>query len=101
MYRAKLQHRRSSILPVVGACLAVYAVCAVGFRWWVEPSLAKNQPPPAAFLQYPNAALAAGAEPVPVTPVAARPPVSTAVAPAASKTSAKVAAKAAAKVAPA
>ena len=40
------RQRKSSILPVIGGCLAVYAVCAVGFHALVEPSLGKNQPPP-------------------------------------------------------
>src|SRR5262252_9544673 len=35
--------RRSSALAVVGGCLAVYAVLAVGFHWFVEPTLGKNQ----------------------------------------------------------
>jgi len=40
----------------------VYAVCAVGFHSFVEPSLAKNQPPPAPVLQYSPEALAAKVE---------------------------------------
>src|SRR5262245_2009957 len=35
--------RRSSALAVVGGCLAVYIVLAVGFHWFVEPTLGKNQ----------------------------------------------------------
>src|SRR6516225_10581525 len=35
--------RRSSALAVVGGCLAVYAVLAMGFHWFVEPTLGKNQ----------------------------------------------------------
>ena len=56
------RQRKSSILPVIGGCLAVYAVCAVGFHALVEPSLGKNQPPPPPVLQYSAAALAARAE---------------------------------------
>ena len=58
------RQRKSSILPVIGGCLAVYAVCAVGFHALVEPSLGKNQPPPPPVLQYSAAALAARAESV-------------------------------------
>ena len=36
------RQRESSILPVIGGCLAVYAVCAIGFHSLIEPSLAKN-----------------------------------------------------------
>lgn len=35
--------RRSSALAVVGGCLGVYVVFAVGFHWFVEPTLGKNQ----------------------------------------------------------
>jgi hypothetical protein len=76
------RQRKSSILPVIGGCLAVYAVCAVGFHALVEPSLGKNQPPPPPVLQYSAAALAARAEAV-TPPVAANRPASTAAAPAA------------------
>ena len=58
------RQRKSSILPVIGGCLAVYAVCAVGFHALVEPSLGKNQPPPPPVPQYSAAALAARAEAV-------------------------------------
>jgi hypothetical protein len=92
------RQRKSSILPVIGGCLAVYAVCAVGFHWWVEPSLAKNQPPPAPVLQYSAAALAARAESVAPAPVAAQPASKAAAA--APVTAPKAAAKTAAKVAP-
>ena len=86
------RQRKSSILPVIGGCLAVYAVCAVGFHALVEPSLGKNQPPPAPVLQYSAAALAARAEAV-MPPVAAnRPaPAGAAARPTASKVNAKVA----------
>jgi hypothetical protein len=92
------RQRKSSILPVIGGCLAVYAVCAVGFHALVEPSLGKNQPPPPPVLQYSAAALAARAEAVPVAPapVAASQPPSKA----APVTAPKAAAKTAAKVAP-
>jgi hypothetical protein len=92
------RQRKSSILPVIGGCLAVYAVCAVGFHALVEPSLGKNQPPPPPVLQYSAAALAARAEAVPVAPapVAASQPASKA----APVTAPKAAAKTAAKVAP-
>jgi hypothetical protein len=101
-----LQHRRPSILLTVGGCLAVYAVCAVGFHSFVEPSLAKNQPPPAPVLQYSPEALAARANAVASSSVAASRPASTTVAaapvtaPTASKAAQRAAAKAAAKVAP-
>ncbi len=72
------RQRKSSILPVIGGCLAVYAVCAVGFHALVEPSLGKNQPPPPPVLQYSAAALAARAEAVPVSPVAAGRPAAAA-----------------------
>ncbi len=39
--------RRSSALAVVGGCLGVYVVLAVGFHWFVEPTLGKNQGVPA------------------------------------------------------
>src|SRR4051812_28855566 len=68
------RQRKSSILPVIGGCLAVYAVCAVGFHALVEPSLGKNQPPPPPVMQYSAAALAARAEAIPVAPVAAARP---------------------------
>jgi hypothetical protein len=93
------RQRKSSILPVIGGCLAVYAVCAVGFHALVEPSLGKNQPPPPPVLQYSAAALAARAEAVPVAPVTvARPPVA---APATPKAGTKTAAKVAPVAAPA
>jgi hypothetical protein len=91
------RQRKSSILPVIGGCLAVYAVCAVGFHALVEPSLGKNQPPPPPVLEYSAAALAARAESVAPAPVAASQPASKA----APVTAPKAAAKTAAKVAPA
>ena len=96
------RQRKSSILPVIGGCLAVYAVCAVGFHALVEPSLGKNQPPPAPVLQYSAAALAARAEAVTPSPVAASRPASTAVAaaPAARAAAPKVTAKVAPAPAP-
>ncbi len=89
------RQRKSSILPVIGGCLAVYAVCAVGFHTLVEPSLGKNQPPPAPVLQYSAAALAARAEAVTPSPVAVSRPASTAVtaAPAARAAAPKATAK--------
>ena len=92
------RQRKSSILPVIGGCLAVYAVCAVGFHALVEPSLGKNQPPPPPVLQYSAAALAARAEAVPVSPVAAGRPA--AAAPVAAPATPKAGTKTAAKVAP-
>jgi hypothetical protein len=91
------RQRKSSILPVIGGCLAVYAVCAVGFHALVEPSLGKNQPPPPPVLQYSAAALAARAEAVAPVPVAASQPALKA---AAAAPATKAAAKTAAKVAP-
>ena len=88
-------HRRPSVLLTVGACLGVYVVCAVGFRSLVEPSLAKNQPPPDPVLPYSAAAFAARANPVPLPPVASRSPASTAAMPAAPAPKATPAAKAA------
>src|SRR5215475_12197740 len=35
--------RSSSVVAVIGGCVAVYAVCAVGFHWVVEPAV-KSQP---------------------------------------------------------
>src|SRR5262249_57528809 len=75
-------HRRSPVLPTVGACLLVYAVCAVGFRWVVEPTLANN-PVAAAettVVQSTEAALAARAASAPLAPVASTPAASTAAA---------------------
>src|ERR1044071_3962201 len=93
------RQRKSSILPVIGGCLAVYAICAVGFHALVEPSLGKNQPPPPPDLQYSAAALAARTESV--APVAVSQPASKGVATApASKAGAKTAAKAAPVAAP-
>ena len=77
----------------------MYAVCAVAFHSFVEPSLAKYQPPPAPVLQYSAAALAARAEAVTPSPVAASRPASTAIA--AAPAAPKAPGKAAAKVAPA
>ena len=91
------RQRKSSILPVIGGCLAVYAVCAVGFHALVEPSLGKNQPLPPPVLQYSAAALAARAEAVAPVPVAASQPALKA---AAAAPATKAAAKTAAKVAP-
>ena len=91
------RQRKSSILPVIGGCLAVYAVCAVGFHALVEPSLGKNQPPPPPVLQYSAAALAARTESVAPVPVAASQPAPKA---AAAAPAPKAAAKTAAKVAP-
>ena len=91
------RQRKSSILPVIGGCLAVYAVCAVGFHALVEPSLGKNQPPPPPIPQYSAAALAARAEVTP-SPVAANRPASTAAAAPAARAAAP---KVTAKVAPA
>jgi hypothetical protein len=31
--------RSSSVVAVIGGCVAVYAVCAVGFHWLVEPTV--------------------------------------------------------------
>jgi hypothetical protein len=93
------RQRKSSILPVIGGCLAVYAVCAVGFHALVEPSLGKNQPPPPPVLQYSAEALAARAESVTPAPVTATQPAPKAAA-AAPVTAPKAAAKTAAKVAP-
>ena len=60
---ASQHHRRSPVLPTVGACLLVYAVCAVGFHWVVEPTLANNPVAPAAttVVQSTEAAFAARA----------------------------------------
>jgi hypothetical protein len=79
------------VLLTVGGCLGVYAVCAFAFHSFVEPSLAKNQPPPAPVLQYSAAALAARAEAVTPSPVAPGRPPSTTIAAPAPKAPAKVA----------
>jgi hypothetical protein len=68
------RHRGSSSLAVVGIGLGLYVILAFGFHWLVEPTLAKNQPPPVAVLQYSGAPFAAGASSVPLSPVASMPP---------------------------
>src|SRR5262245_13759789 len=74
--------RRSAVLPTVGACLLVYAVCAVGFHWVIEPTLANNPGAPAAttVVQSTEAAFAARAASTALAPVAATPAAPTAAA---------------------
>lgn len=48
-----LGRRALPSLAVIGTCLGVYAVLAVGFRWFVAPSIANS--PPAVALQNANA----------------------------------------------
>src|SRR6516225_9958252 len=75
--------RRSSALAVVGGCLGVYAVFAVGFHWFVEPTLGKNQgvatyePSPARIVPTPSSAVAPAVRPEPTSRVASKPAVST------------------------
>jgi len=38
----RTSRRRWSVLTVVGCCLGVYVVLAVGFRWFVEPTMGKS-----------------------------------------------------------
>src|SRR5262249_33404688 len=72
--------RRSSALAVVGGCLGAYAVFAVGFHWFVEPTLGKNQgvaaydPSPARIAPTPSSAGAPALRPGrPSLPPAPRP----------------------------
>jgi len=75
--------RRSSALAVVGGCLGVYAVFAVGFHWFVEPTLGKNhgvatyEPSPARIVPTPSSAVAPAVRPEPTSRVASKPAVST------------------------
>jgi hypothetical protein len=68
-------------LAVVGICLGVYAVFAVGFHWFVEPSIAKA--PPATVLPYSDAAVAAATPSAPPPDIAPKPRRSLAIAAAA------------------
>src|SRR5215475_6737049 len=75
--------RRSSALAVVGGCLGVYAVFAVGFHWFVEPTLGKNQgvaaydPAPARVVPLAGAAAVPPARSEPASRLASKPAVST------------------------
>src|SRR5215472_11600136 len=75
--------RRSSALAVVGGCLGVYAVFAVGFHWFVEPTLGKNQgvatyePSPARIAPTPSSAVAPAVRPEPASRVVSKPTAST------------------------
>jgi hypothetical protein len=85
--------RSSSILAVVGGCLAVYAVCAVGFHWLVEPTVksqgvAPYEPSVATIVQPATSYVTPARSDVP-SRVTSRPPASasmTAVAPKAVET---------------
>src|SRR5262249_35015126 len=74
--------RRSSALAVVGGCLGVYAVFAVGFHWFVEPTLGKNQgvaaydPAPARVVPLAGAAAVPPARSEPASRLASKPAVS-------------------------
>src|SRR6516165_1546280 len=75
--------RRSSALAVVGGCLGVYVVFAVGFHWFVEPTLGKNQgvaaydPAPARVVPLAGAAAVPPARSEPASRLASKPAVST------------------------
>jgi hypothetical protein len=75
--------RRSSALAVVGGCLGVYAVFAVGFHWFVEPTLGKNQgvaaydPAPARIVPLAGAPAVPPARSEPASRLASKPAVST------------------------
>src|SRR5215469_5092358 len=75
--------RRSSALAVVGGCLAVYAVLAVGFHWFVEPTLGKNQavsaydPAPARIVPLSGPPAVAPARSEPASRLASKPAAST------------------------
>src|SRR6516225_7692407 len=75
--------RRSSALAVVGGCLGVYVVFAVGFHWFVEPTLRKNQgvaaydPAPARVVPLAGAAAVPPARSEPASRLASKPAVST------------------------
>jgi hypothetical protein len=90
LHLARILRRASPGLVAVGTCLGVYAILAMGFRWFVEPSMAKNQPPPAAVMKYADAPsvaaelpLAAPRRATPVSRVVLKQPPSRAVAAAA------------------
>ena len=68
---SRFLRRGSSGLAVVGICLGVYAVFAVGFHWFVEPSIAKA--PPATVLPYSDAAVAAATPSAPPPDIAPKP----------------------------
>ena len=79
--RISIQRRqRSRILPTIGIGVAAYVVCAVGYHWLVEPTLAKNPLPSETVVQSSEAAFAARAKSVPLPPVASSARASTAVA---------------------
>src|SRR5215831_12230713 len=75
--------RRSSALAVVGGCLGVYAVFAVGFHWFVEPTLGKNQgvaaydPAPARIVPLAGAPAVPPARSEPASRLASKPAAST------------------------
>jgi hypothetical protein len=75
--------RRSSALAVVGGCLAVYAVLAMGFHWFVEPTLGKNQavsaydPSPARIVPLSGPPAVAPARSEPASRLASKPAAST------------------------
>jgi hypothetical protein len=68
---------------VVGGCLGVYVVFAVGFHWFVEPTLGKNQgvaaydPAPARVVPLAGAAAVPPARSEPASRLASKPAVST------------------------
>src|SRR5215472_10791350 len=75
--------RRSSALAVVGGCLAVYIVLAVGFHWFVEPTLGKNRavsaydPTPARIVPLSGQPAVAPARSEPASRLASKPAAST------------------------
>jgi hypothetical protein len=75
--------RRSSALAVIGGCLGAYVVFAVGFHWFVEPTLGKNQgvaaydPAPARIAPTPSSAVAPAVRPEPASRLASKPATST------------------------
>src|SRR5499433_3825687 len=75
--------RRSSALAVVGGCLAVYIVLAVGFHWFVEPTVGKNQavsaydPSPARIVPLSGQPAVAPARSEPASRLASKPAAST------------------------
>lgn len=86
MWGSKLRLRRSrsrgsSVLAVLGGCLGVYAVFAVGFHWLVEPSV-KNQavapyePSLARAVQSPATSFVTPARPNLPSRVTSKPPAS-------------------------
>jgi hypothetical protein len=76
MHLAISRPRKSSALAVLGGCLGAYAVLAIAFHWFIEPSVGKTY---AVYAPPPMAVAPPQADPGPaVSPMAARRPALTA-----------------------